>query len=315
MFGGARDRAVDLGYAAGWGLVKSVPQRLVRHGFTAAADAAAVRNGSGARQLRKNLRRVLGPQASELELDQVVGDALRSYSRYWLETFRLPKMDHARIVASMAANLHGIEHVEAAEARGNGIVYALPHMANWDAAGLWLVDRAGTFTTVAERLKPESLYDRFVAYREALGFEVLPLTGGPRPPFEVLRERLRAGGNVCLLADRDLSHNGVEVQFFGEATRMPGGPALLAATTGAALIPVALFFTPDGWGVRFSPALTVPEGRLRDQVPAVTQAMADALAAGIAAYPTDWHMLQKLWLADLPPRPAKARAAATGERS
>lgn len=305
MFAAARDRAVDLGYAAGWGLVKSAPHRLARRGFVAVADAAAVRNGVGTRQLRKNLRRVVGPELPELELDGLVGDALRSYSRYWFETFRLPKMDHEQVVASVDANVTGAEYIDAAHEHGKGVIVTLPHLGNWDAAGLWLVHRDGPFATVAERLKPESLYDRFVQYREGLGFEVLPLTGGARPPLDVLKERLRDNRNICLVADRDLSRNGIEVQFFGEAARMPGGPAMLAATTGAALITAGPYFLEDGWGLRFSPPIAVPEGRLRDQVPALTQAMADNFAREIAAHPADWHMLQKLWLADLPPRPAK----------
>jgi phosphatidylinositol dimannoside acyltransferase len=297
-----RDRAVDLGYAAGWGLVKSAPRGWSRRWFAAVADAASVRNGAGTQQLRKNLRRVVGPDYSERQLDKLVGESLRSYARYWLETFRLPKMDHEQVIASVNANVRGSEHVEAARERGKGAIMALPHIGNWDACGLWFVHRYGSFATVAERLKPESLYDRFVAYREGLGFEVLPLTGGPRPPLDVLKERLRDNRNVCLVSDRDLSRTGIEVQFFGEATRMPGGPAVLAATTGAALITASPYFVEDGWGVEFSAPLVVPDGRLRDQVTAMTQAMADNFARAIAAHPADWHMLQRLWLADLPPR-------------
>jgi KDO2-lipid IV(A) lauroyltransferase len=185
-------------------------------------------------------------------------------------------------------------------------------MGNWDVAALWTVAHGYRFTTVAERLKPESLYDRFVAYRESLGMEVLPLTGGPRPPSEVLAERLRAGGVVCLVADRDLSRSGVEVSFFGEPARLPGGPALLAATTGAALLPISLWFTPGGWGQRINAPVTLPEGRLRERVTGGTQALADVFAHDIAEHPVDWHMLHKLWTADLDPQRAPAaRVAAT----
>jgi lauroyl/myristoyl acyltransferase len=306
-----RDRAIDLGYAAGWGLIKTTPRGLSRRWFAAVADAASVRNGAGTQQLRKNLRRVVGPGYPELQLDQLVGESLRSYARYWLETFRLPKMDHDQVIASVEANATGLEHVEAAREAGKGAIMALPHMGNWDACGLWFVHRYGSFATVAERLKPESLYDRFVEYREGLGFEVLPLTGGARPPLDVLKERLGQNRNVCLVADRDLSRTGIEVQFFGEATRMPGGPAVLAATTGAALITASPRFVGDGWGVDFSAPLTAPDARLRDQVTALTQAMADNFARAISAHPADWHMLQRLWLADLPPREAKS-ATKTG---
>jgi len=309
-----RGRVVDLGYAAGWGVLKAVPQGLSARAFRAAADAAAVRNGGGTRQLRKNLRRVVGPGVSELRMDRLVGESLRSYSRYWLETFRLPKMDHRAVAARLDANAEGSEHLDAAVAAGQGAIMVLPHMGNWDVSGLWFVERGTRFTTVAERVEPASLYDRFVAYRESLGMEVLALTGGQRPPMEVLAERLRAGGAVCLVADRDLSRGGVEVQFFGEPTRMPGGPAMLSALTGAPVLPVGLWFTDDGWGHRVNPPIDAPEGRLREKVAAGTQAVADVFAREIAAHPTDWHMLQPLWLADLSPRPAPVESARSTAR-
>lgn len=302
MFAGARERAIGMGYAAGWGLVKSMPRGMSVRAFRVGADAAAVRNGDGARQLRKNLRRVVGPSMSELRMDALVGEALRSYSRYWLETFRLEGMDHRAVAANTAANLAGAQHLDAALDRGRGAICALPHSGNWDAAGIWLVETHGPFTTVAERLKPASLFDRFVAYRESIGMEVIALTGGERPPTEVLAERLRANGVICLLADRDLSRNGIEVAFFGEATRMPAGPALLAAMTGAALIPSHTYFAGDGWGLNFDAPIELPDGRLREKVAAGTQGLAHAFAARIAQRPADWHMLQRLWLADLPPR-------------
>jgi KDO2-lipid IV(A) lauroyltransferase len=307
VFERARERAVDLGYAAGWGAIKSVPRPLSERWFRSGADAATVRNGPAAQQLRKNLRRVLGPDVSELQLDAYVGDALRSYSRYWLETFRLPKMDLATVAAQ--ARTVGTEHLDAALAAGRGAVLALPHSGNWDVAGVWLVQRHGPFTTVAERLKPESLFRRFVEYRESLGFEIIALTGGERPPLDVLSERLRANRVVCLLADRDLSRQGVEVDFFGEKTRMPPGPALLAARTGAALLPVHLWFTPTGWSQTIAPPLTLPDAPLGEQVRVATQQLADFFAREIRQHPVDWHMPQKLWLADLSPRRAAADAA------
>jgi len=302
--GGLRDRVADLGYAAGWGAVKALPSPFASRAFRAFADAAAVRNGKGAQQLRKNLRRVR-PQASDAELDELVGAGLRSYARYWLETFRLPKMDHQAVVARTAAETTGAEHIHAAVRAGKSFILALPHMGNWDVAALWLVAQGYPFTTVAERLKPESLFDRFVAFRESLGMEVLPLTGGSAPPADALRDRLRNGRPICLVAERDLSRNGVEVQFFGEATRMPGGPALLAATTGAALLPVSTWFTDDGgWGQWIGPPIELRGERLAEKVRTGTQALADEFEKQIAKRPADWHMLQKLWLTDLSVRTA-----------
>jgi phosphatidylinositol dimannoside acyltransferase len=298
MFDTARERAVGLGYAAGWGLVKALPQGMSRRAFRAVADAATVRNGVGTRQLRKNLRRVVGPSMSELRMDALVGEALRSYSRYWLETFRLETMDHAAVAAN--TRVGGDEHVVAGLERGNGVIFALHHSGNWDASGIWLVHAHGPFTTVAERLRPESVFDRFVAYRESIGMEVVALTGGEQPPMAVLSQRLRGNGLVCLLADRDLSRNGMEVSFFGEPARMPPGPALLAARTGAALLPTHPYFDGEGWGLTMDPPIPIPDGRrLREQVQTATQALADSFAKQIAQRPADWHMLQRLWLADL----------------
>lgn len=303
MLDTARDRAVAFGYSAGWTVVKAMPRGLSERAFRAVADMATVRNGGGTRQLRKNLRRVVGPDMSELRMDALVGDALRSYSRYWLETFRLEAMDHKAVAASFDANMTGKEHLDAGLERGKGVVLALPHMGNWDASGIWLVQHSGPFTTVAERLKPEAVFDRFVAYRESIGMEVVALTGGQRPPADVLAERLRANRAVCLLADRDLSRNGIEVSFFGEPARMPAGPALLAAMTGATLHAVHSFFVgDDGWGQVIGPPIELPDGNLRQKVTVGTQRMADMFAEGIAKRPADWHMLQRLWLADLPPR-------------
>jgi KDO2-lipid IV(A) lauroyltransferase len=169
-------------------------------------------------------------------------------------------------------------------------------MGNWDVAGIWLIHRYGKpFTTVAERLKPESLFDRFVEYRQGLGMEVVALTGGDRSAISVLTERLQDGRGVCLVADRDLSGQGIEVDFFGHPARLPAGPAMLAATTGAPLIPVSLWFEADGWGLRLNPPVVLTGARLRDRVHGATQALADVFAADIAARPSDWHMLQQFW--------------------
>jgi KDO2-lipid IV(A) lauroyltransferase len=293
-----RERVADAGFAAGWAAVKALPEPLVAAGFRAAADRAGRRGGKGATRLRANLRRVV-PTATDAELAALTRRGLRSYARYWQEAFRLPVIGPDRI--RTGTDFRGADVLDKAIADGRGVICALPHMGNWDAAGVWLVDHGARFTTVAERLRPESLYERFVAYREGLGMEVVPLTGGDRPPADVLAERLRAGGVVCLLGDRDLTRRGVDVTFFGETARMPAGPALLAATTGAALLPVGLWFTPTGWAVRVHPAVELPGERLRDRVTAATQALADVFATEIAGRPEDWHMLQRLWVADLDP--------------
>jgi KDO2-lipid IV(A) lauroyltransferase len=203
-------------------------------------------------------------------------------------------MDHRALSQRLAELVVGNEHVDAALADGRGAVMALPHSGNWDMAGVWFVKQYGRFTTVAERLKPESLYRRFIDYRESLGFEVIPLSGGEQPPFPLLSQRLVDNKLVCLMAERDLSRTGVQVDFFGEPTRMPAGPAKLAINTGAALLPVHCWYD-DDCCVEFYPPVDCSGG----DVGVVTQALADVFARNIAKHPADWHMLQPQWLADL----------------
>jgi KDO2-lipid IV(A) lauroyltransferase len=231
---------------------------------------------------------------------------MRSYARYWLEVFRLPVTPSERISRQMFVR---DEHLlRDAYAAGNGVILALPHMGNWDHAGAWLVQSGVPFTTVAERLEPAALFDRFVAFREELGFEVLALSGEERPPFEVLSERLRSGGMLCLLADRDLTAAGVPVKFFGAEATMPAGPAALALRTGAVLLPVTLWYPEDGgpgWRARIHPPVE------HTDVATMTQTMADAFAESIAEHPEDWHMVQRLWRDDLDPQRARIAGSAT----
>ena len=288
-FGG---HLTDLGYAAGWRLVRAMPEFMARNAFDAGAHYAA--RGGGPKQLRKNLARVVGVTPDQVP-DGLIRASLGSYARYWREAFRLPSMDLTKLGEQLDPHFAGKEHIAAALDTGRGAVLVLPHSGNWDMAGVWLVWKHGTFTTVNERLKPESLYNRFIAYRESLGFEMLPLTGGERPPFEILVERLRDNRPICLMADRDLSRNGVQVDFFSEPTRMPAGPAKLAIETGARLITVHCWYTPRGWGFQVQPPVDTSSG----DVALVTQVMADQFARGIAAHPADWHMVQPQWLSDL----------------
>ena len=293
----ATGRFSSAGFTVGWLALRAVPEPAAAWLFDRGADLAVLRDGGSVKQLKANLDRVTGRALSEAELDALVGRSLRSYARYWKETVRLPSMDIEETLAR--AHTDGWQHVQDAVDAGRGAVLALPHSGNWDVAGLWLVQQGYPFSTVAERLRPESLFDQFVAYREGLGMRVIPLTGGDRPPMQVLTERLRAGEVVCLVADRDLSRQGVPVDFFGEPTRMPAGPALLAATTGAVLLPVHLHYAGDGWGQWVGPPVPLGDGRLRDRVQRATQTLADVFADRIALHPADWHMVQPLWLADL----------------
>ncbi|WP_037732227.1 phosphatidylinositol mannoside acyltransferase [Streptomyces megasporus] len=295
-----KDRLTDGLYGLGWSVVKYLPEPAAKALGRTVADAAWRRRGQGVRRLEANYARVV-PDAGPERLAELSRAGMRSYLRYWMESFRLPRWSPQRIRDSVEVeNLHRLTD---ALDTGRGVILALPHMANWDLAGAYLTAGLGIpFTTVAERLKPESLYDRFVAYREGLGMEVLPHTGGAA--FGTLARRLRAGGLVALVADRDLSASGVEVTFFGEPARMPAGPAMLALQTGATLLPAHLWFdsTPVMKGRVLEPVAVPAEGDRRQKAAAMTQAVADGFAAGIAEHPQDWHMLQRLWSADLDPR-------------
>ncbi|WP_327039484.1 phosphatidylinositol mannoside acyltransferase [Micromonospora maris] len=287
----------ELGFIAGWRLVRALPRPVAAAAFTAGADRAHRRRGAGATRLRANLRRVVGPDLPEAELDELVRAGLRSYARYWMEAFRLPSLSREQVLATF--RLDGTELLAADVAAGRGAVVALPHAGNWDLAGAWVVANGWPLSTVAERLKPEAVYQRFVAFREGLGMEILPTTGGHRPPLDVLTDRLNAGAVVPLLADRDLSARGVEVEFFGGRTRMPAGPALLALRTGAPLYVASMWYEPDAAGASLEGPLPVPgpeDGTLDKRVRSLTQLIADGLAAGIARHPQDWHMLQRMWL-------------------
>jgi lauroyl/myristoyl acyltransferase len=287
-----KDRLIDLGYSAGWGIVRALPLPIAKRLFRAAADRAYRGNGPATQRLRRNLRQVVGEDMP----DTLVRDGLRSYARYWMEAFRLPSQSREQFLDGFFMLPESYQKLKKGAADGRGVILALPHVANWDVAGAWVVSHDWPMITVAERLKPESLFERFLEYRERLGMKVLPLTGGQRPPLDVLAEHLEKGWVVALLGDRDLSKSGVEVEFFGGRTRMPAGPAILAIRTGAPLYAVDLWFDEQRTMARMREVVPPSEGPLDERVKKTTQLLADAYAAGIADHPQDWHMLQKLWL-------------------
>ncbi|MFI5099469.1 MAG: phosphatidylinositol mannoside acyltransferase [Actinomycetes bacterium] len=289
--------ASGLAFAAGWSAVRRMPAPMAGATFRGLADQAWLRHGKSVQQLEKNLRRVV-PDASTRELRELSRESMRSYLRYWCEAFRLPDLTHEQILATHICV--GEENIVQGLQSGRGAIMTLAHSGNWDHAGAWLALSHGRFTTVAERLRPESLYERFLSYRRSLGMEVLPLTG-EGGPFRTLLERARAGGMICLLGDRDLTEHGVQVTFFGEVTKMPAGPAALAIASGAPLLPATLWFGDRRSWTRIHEEIPVPPtGTRAEKVAVMTQACADVFQQGISEHPEDWHMLQRLWLADLP---------------
>lgn len=310
------DGATYRAYAVGWAVVRRLPEPLAYRLFDQLADLVWRRRPGSVVQLERNLRRAR-PDAEPAQLRALSRAGMRSYLRYWCDAFRLPDWSPERVVATV--RVENEHHLRDALGRGRGVVAALTHMGNWDHAGAWASHTGAPVATVAERLEPERLYARFLSYREALGMEILPLTGGDGDLVATLAARLRAAFLVPLLADRDLGASGIPVQLLGESTRMPPGPAMLALRTGAALHPVSIWYEPvDGQHrqhrhqrfrlvIRFHDEISAPAtGRTRDKVIAMTQQVADVFGAAIRAHPEAWHMLQPLWLADLPPRPPRA---------
>ena len=300
------ERLTGLAYRLGWKLICRLPQSWARWAFTEVADIAWRRQGPKVQVLEANLHRVLSYRDHSREVDgtelrALSQAALRSYARYWLEVFRLPVIPTERIVSGMHINAEGEAELFANLKAGRGVLVALPHMGNFEQAGAWVVARgAGSFTTVAERLRPESVYEAFVRFRQSLGMEVLPLTGD-QGPFGIVAQRLRAGGLACIVSDRDLKESGVEVELFGEKAKM-AATAALAVHTGAALLPAATWFEGDDWGAHIYPEIPVPaSGTRTEKVAVMSQQLARVFETAIAEHPQDWHMLQRVFTADLDP--------------
>ena len=307
---GVREAASVLLFGIAWRGVRLLPETLAYRLFDRLADLVHRRGGRGVRRLRDNLARAV-PGTDDAGLDELTRRAMRSYLRYWCDAFRLPDWDRARVVSTVRP----VDdfHVRDALAAGRGVVTPLAHLGNWDHAGAWSAYELAPVTTVAERLRPEALFLRFLAFRERIGIRVLPnvdADGRPADTTAQLADRLREGAFVPLLADRDLSGRGVQVDLLGEAARLAGGPAVLAGRTGAALVPAVITYAPDpcsgsGWAtvVRFCPEIPVPDDS-PVSVAAATQRIADALSDGIRRHPEDWHMLQSVFVADVGHEPS-----------
>ncbi|AKE41353.1 lipid A biosynthesis lauroyl acyltransferase [Corynebacterium kutscheri] len=284
-----RSQLSTVGYLTGWKIVGFLPEKVAIWIFRMGADFVS-KNGTKPEQLRKNLMRVVGPEKVTREL---VRDAMRSYARYWCEAFRLPRLvGNQQLIERIHRGLVGEEYLRTSLNSGRGVVLVAAHSGNWDMAAYYFAHKFSSFTTVAERLEPEAVYQAFVDFRTSLGFQVLPLKGGV-PPFLELRRVIQRGEVVCLLGERDLKRSGVEVEFFGETTRMPAGAVRLAQETGACLHVVDLWFEEDGWGIGISPEVKVEE------LNATVQKVAKIMEENIARHPQDWHVLQPLWLSDL----------------
>jgi KDO2-lipid IV(A) lauroyltransferase len=322
--------------ALAWKWVPRLPEGLARAGFAGAADWASWRRGKGVRQLEANLRRVC-PDLDRRALRRLVREAMRRYMRYYCEAFQLGKWpperatgmvrlaNEDRIRAELGESRRRPDQAEVGGANSSSgsavqAVLALGHLGNWDLAGAWATRNLAPITTVAERLRPEEVFQDFLAMRRHIGLNIIALEPN-KPVFRRLLEVTRKASAaaepwlVPLLADRDLGRGGLEVDFFGEKALMAPGPAALALATGRPLYAVAMYREGAGYVLEFSDLVEAPPGLAKaEQVAAMTQSWASFLEDAIRRHPADWHMLQKVFVADLDPaRRARRNQAAPVE--
>jgi KDO2-lipid IV(A) lauroyltransferase len=291
-----RGQAVYLVYRGLGAGMRSLPEPLARASASAVGLAlTAFRRDARALHAR-HLARVLGRPLSDREARAFARRTFRNYARYWLEGARLTNVPPQVILDQLVIE-SGFDYLVEHMAAGRGVVMALPHVGTWEWGGAWLALKGYPMTSVAEPVEPRALYDWFVSQREAMGLSIVPM--GPGVGGTLLR-RLRSGRLVGLLCDRDIMGNGVEVEFFGERTTLPGGPATLALRTGAALLPAAVYSAP-GRGhtaVIMPPVATERTGSLRADVTRVTQALAADLETLIRRAPDQWYLFQPNWPSD-----------------
>lgn len=277
-------------YFAGWRVVRWLPESLAYSLAYRVADFLVKQNGKNVQRLRSNLSRTK-PTLTQLDLEILVLQAMRSYMRYWCDTFRFPDWSHKKVVGTVeVSNEHLLLDAVAAN---TGVIVALPHAGNWDHAGAYFCAKGIRLVTVAERLRPEKLFLKFLSFRQAMGMEVLPLDG---QVMDTLTQRLNEGALVALVADRDLSRSGIDIEFFGGPARMPAGPALLAIRTQAPLITAYVSYTDTGIHIDFKNVVLPTSGSEKEKVQEIVQMTAKLFESGISEKPEDWHMLQRIWI-------------------
>jgi KDO2-lipid IV(A) lauroyltransferase len=279
-----------LAYFAGWRIVRWLPEPTAYRFFSLVADKVSDKNGKSFQRLSRNLQRVT-PALSEQELNSLARAGMRSYLRYWCDTFRSPDWSTERIQSTVTVN--DVELLLEPVRSKRGVIVSLPHAGNWDHAGSFFCSQGIPLVTVVERLKPEKLFKKFLEYRQAIGMEALPLDGRV---MGTLASRLREGKLVALVADRDLSKSGIDVNFFDGIARMPAGPALLAIRTGADLVTAFVSYNDSGIHIEFRKVDIADGVDENERVSKTVQLCADNFAAGISEHPQDWHMLQRIWV-------------------
>lgn len=278
-------------YLFAWKLIAVLPEKSAYKLADYVSDRIYKKNGKGIKRLRGNYGRVM-PEYSSQKLEELTKLGMRSYLRYWFDTFRLSKWSKNRIISTTQVIRENLlrDPIQFKQ----GCIVALPHAGNWDHAAAYFCSTGITLTAVVEKLKPEAIFKKFLAYRESIGIEAI---SHKEKTIPILTERLQAGKLIALVADRDMSRNGIEVNFFGKTSKMPSGPAILAIKTGAPLITAYVGYTPGGIEIIFDETLKpTNSGSEEEQIKIITQSMADNFAKRIKENPVDWHMLQRIWV-------------------
>ena len=278
-------------YLFAWKLIAVLPEKSAYKLADYVSDRIYKKNGKGIKRLRGNYGRVM-PEYSSQKLEELTKLGMRSYLRYWFDTFRLSKWSKNRIISTTQVIRENLlrDPIQSKQ----GCIVALPHAGNWDHAAAYFCSTGITLTAVVEKLKPEAIFKKFLAYRQSIGIEAI---SHKEKTIPILTERLQAGKLIALVADRDMSRNGIEVNFFGKTSKMPSGPAILAIKTGAPLITAYVRYTPGGIEIIFDETLKpTNSGSEEEQIKIITQSMADNFAKRIKENPVDWHMLQRIWI-------------------
>jgi KDO2-lipid IV(A) lauroyltransferase len=278
-------------YLFAWKVIGVLPEKSAYKLANLISDQIFIKNGKGIKRLRSNYKRVM-PYISEPELEELTKDGMRSYLRYWFDTFRLNKWSKSRIIETTFVVRENLlrDPIETKE----GCIIALPHAGNWDHAAAYFCSTGIPITAVVEKLKPEAIFKKFLAYRQSIGIEAI---SHKEKTIPILMERLNQGKLVALVADRDMSRNGIEVNFLGGIAKMPAGPAILAIKTGSPLVTAYIRYLNRGIELTFDETIKLPvTGSEEEQIKIVTQSMADNFAKRIKDSPVDWHMLQRIWV-------------------
>lgn len=278
-------------YLFAWKFIGILPEKIAYALASFVADYAFRKNGKGVKRLRSNYKRVK-PEISDVELNYLTKLGMRSYLRYWFDTFRLNKWSRNRIIETTYVIRENL--LRDPIVLKKGCIVALPHAGNWDHAAAYFCSTGITLTAVVEKLKPEAIFIKFLDYRSSIGIE--PISHKEKT-IPILLERLRAGKLVALVADRDMSRSGVEVDFLGGVAKMPSGPAILAIESGAPLLTAYIRYLDKGIEITFDETIKLPvSGTKEEQIKIVTQSIANNFAKRIKDSPVDWHMLQRIWI-------------------